>query len=552
MSKTTDWHRSAVIYQVYPRSFCDSNNDGIGDLPGIADKLDYIASLGVDAIWISPFFKSPMKDFGYDVADYRLVDPMFGSNEDFKRLLDGAHARGLKVIIDMVLCHSSDQHAWFAESRSSRTNPKADWYVWADMKPDGTEPNNWLSHFGGHAWEWEPRRSQYYLHHFLKEQPNLNYYCPELVAAVLDECRYWLELGVDGFRLDAIHTLVHDPKLRDNPTSKHAGDIGSVAAGGRMPFDMQVQTAHQYDQPPTLDFLAKLRKLADSYGDRYLIGEVGGPTSMEISSRYARGDGLLHATYNFALLNRDPMAPAQIRAVIQEALDSIDDGKLVFATSNHDIQRVAGRFVPGTLSEHQRDDLALTVIAMETALPGGTCMYNGEELGLPDGHVPFERMQDPFSIAFYPDFPGRDGARTPIPWQAHAANAGFSSVEPWLPIDPTHCDRAVDVQEDRPDSPLRRTRRYLAWRKTQPALLGTETRLLDAGDDLILVLRGNADAEGGAMLCAFNFTAAPLAADLGALGLSGGAPCHEAGFAADYADGRLTVPGYGAAFVWVG
>lgn len=549
-----DWHRGAIIYQIYPRSFADGNDDGVGDLPGILSRLDYIASLGVDGIWISPFFRSPMKDFGYDVADYRLVDPLFGSNDDFLRLLDAAHRRGLKVIIDMVLCHTSDQHPWFAESRLSRDNARADWYVWADMKPDGTEPNNWLSHFGGRAWTWEPRRGQYYLHHFLREQPNLNHYCPAVVDALLDECRYWLELGVDGFRLDAIHTVAHDPELRDNPPAAPPPRDGRP---GPMPFDMQDQTARQFDQPRTLDFLAALRRLVDSYGDRWLLGEVGGPRSMETSARYTRGPRLLHATYNFGLLRLRPMTPAEIRAVIATTLDTIEPGKLVFATSNHDVPRVASRFVAGPLTEAERDDVALTVIAMETSLPGGACLYNGEELALPEAAVPFEKMRDPYGIAFYPEFPGRDGARTPMPWQAQAPQAGFcATAEPWLPIDPRHRARAVDLQEADPDSALNRTRRFLAWRRTQPALRGTGARVVDAGDDLVLVLRwAEAAVEDGAapaaILCAFNFTREPVAVDLARLGLRAPQVLAGSGFAPTLAGDRLTVPRFAAAFVAV-
>src|SRR5262249_32975152 len=268
-----EWWRGAIIYQIYPRSFYDSNRDGTGDLAGIQAKLDYISSLGVDAIWISPFFKSPMRDFGYDISDYRAVDPLFGSNEDFIALLGAAHQRGLKVIIDMVLAHTSDQHSWFRESCRNRTNPKADWYVWADPNPDGTPPNNWISPFGGPAWQWEARRRQFYLHHFLRGQPNLNWQNPEVSQAMFEEVRFWLAAGVDGLRLDAITSLSHDPELRNNPACELNPNDSGYATQVRNPFYWQ-RMIFSRDQPRTLQALGELRALTDRYGERYLIGEV--------------------------------------------------------------------------------------------------------------------------------------------------------------------------------------------------------------------------------------------------------------------------------------
>ncbi|MGB1146916.1 MAG: alpha-amylase family glycosyl hydrolase, partial [Alphaproteobacteria bacterium] len=265
------WWDNAVIYQIYPRSFADSNGDGIGDLPGITSKLEYIADLGVDAVWISPFFVSPMKDFGYDVADYRAVDPQFGTNADFDELLEKAHSLGLKIMIDMVLAHCSDQHPWFVESRKDRTNPKADWFYWMDPKADGTEPNNWLSFFGGRTWTWDTNRKQYYFHNFLREQPNLNLSNPEVMDALMDTCRYWLDKGVDGFRLDAIHTAKVDNNWADNPPR--------TLNGSGLPereFDYQSHDAAQLNQPSIQLLSENLRKLVDEYGDRFLMGELDG------------------------------------------------------------------------------------------------------------------------------------------------------------------------------------------------------------------------------------------------------------------------------------
>ena len=286
MIKNPDWWRGAVIYQVYPRSFYDSNGDGIGDLPGVTAKLDYIASLNVDAIWLSPFFTSPMKDFGYDVSDYRNVDPIFGTLEDFDELIAEAHKRDLKIMIDQVLSHSSDQHPWFVESRANRDNPKADWYVWADPKSDGTPPNNWLSVFGGSAWAWDSRRKQYYLHNFLTSQPDLNFHNPEVQKQVLSDVKFWLDRGVDGFRLDAINFCFHDPKLRDNPASKAVAE-GSIGVRKENPYAYQF---HKFDktQPENIDFLKRLRALLDQYPGTTTVGEIGDDNSLQTMAEIGR------------------------------------------------------------------------------------------------------------------------------------------------------------------------------------------------------------------------------------------------------------------------
>jgi hypothetical protein len=296
-----EWWRGAVLYQIYPRSFADSDGDGVGDLRGITARLEYVASLGVDGIWISPFFRSPMKDYGYDVSDYCDVDPVFGTLADFDDLLSRAHQLGLKVLIDQVYSHTSDEHPWFEESRSSRENPKADWYVWADAKPDGSPPNNWQAVFGGPAWQWDLNRRQYYLHNFLTEQPDLNFHCPALQDAILETARFWLDRGVDGFRLDVANFYAHDPQLRDNPARESA----------KPPLRPYMFQRHVYDRsrPETLDFMRRLRAVADSYPDRMLLGEIECEDPLGRQLEYVRGTDALHTAYSFFLLRPEPATP---------------------------------------------------------------------------------------------------------------------------------------------------------------------------------------------------------------------------------------------------
>ena len=323
-----DWWRGGVIYQVYPRSFCDADNDGVGDLAGVRSKLDYLKALGVDGVWLSPFFKSPMRDFGYDVSDYCDVDPIFGALADFDSLLADAHENGLKLIIDQVYSHTSDQHAWFKESRLSRDNPKADWYVWADAKPDGGPPNNWISLFGGQAWSWDTRRRQYYLHNFLAEQPDLNFHNPDVRAAILETAKFWLDRGVDGFRLDVANFYFCDRALRDNPPKRPEG-------GFARPYHHQ---RHLYDrsQPENLVFMEELRRLADRYENRMTVAEIGSDSYIARSIEYTE-PGRLHTAYNFLLLENGPLTPALIR----EALESwtSDSAWPSWSFSNHDVVR---------------------------------------------------------------------------------------------------------------------------------------------------------------------------------------------------------------------
>ncbi len=479
----TDWWRSAVIYQIYPRSFQDSDGSGTGDLRGITRRMDYIASLGVDAIWISPFFKSPMKDFGYDVSDHRAVDPLFGNLEDFDALLAEAHRHGIRVIIDQVLSHTSDRHPWFLESRGNRCNDKADWYVWADAKADGGPPNNWLSVFGGVAWQWEPRRGQYYLHNFLHSQPDLNCHNPAVRQAGLDNLEFWLRRGVDGFRLDAVNFCMHDPQLRDNPAKPEARN--RFLAGGQMasPYAMQ---AHIYDHthPDNPRFMEEIRRLLDRYG-AVALGEIGSERSAEVIGEYTRGDNRLHMAYSFDLMGPDGSA-AHIRQTVETLQAKVGTGWCCLALGNHDVERVASRWA----GENPDTDAVKQFSILLGCLRGAICIYQGDELGLPEADVPFEQLRDPYGLNFWPTYKGRDGCRTPMPWRGKAPNAGFSSAKPWLPIDARHFALAADRQTGNPDSVYVCVRDFLRFRKRQPALLrGDFTFLPTRGDEVLACAR---------------------------------------------------------------
>jgi alpha-glucosidase len=531
---TKRWWKGAVIYQIYPRSFLDTNGDGIGDLPGIVDKLDYVASLGVDAIWISPFFKSPMADFGYDIADYRDVDPMFGTLGDFDRLLAKAHSLGLKVMIDQVLSHTSAEHEWFKASRSARDGEKADWYVWADAKPDGTPPNNWLSLFGGVAWQWEPRRRQYYLHNFLVEQPDLDFHNPQVQQAQLDNVRFWLDRGVDGFRLDAINFCFHDTKLRDNPPKPEHLRTGRGFAPDN-PYAFQY---HHYNntQPENLAFLERIRELMDRYPDVAALGEISSEDSLATMAEYVR-PGRLHMGYSFELLT-DDFSAAYIRGTVEKLEASMTDGWPCWAISNHDVQRAVTRWG----GDAPNDALARQLVALVCSLRGSVCLYQGEELGLPEADVPYEMLQDPYGVTFWPTFKGRDGCRTPMPWNG-GAQAGFSDAKPWLPVADTHAWRSVAAQQTDPASVLNAVRAFLAWRRTQAALVEGDIHFLDTPEPVLAFVRTLGDAR---LLVAFNLSgdAVDVAIDV-VNATTVDAPGVVAG---RLEGGRLRLPGHGALF----
>lgn len=530
----SDWWRGAVIYQVYPRSFQDTNGDGVGDLPGITERLGHIAALGVDAVWISPFFRSPQKDYGYDVEDYRAVDPLFGTLADFDRLVGRAHALGLKVMVDLVFSHTSDRHPWFVESRSARDNPRADWYVFADARPDGNPPNNWLSIFGGPAWEWEPRRNQYYLHNFLKEQPDLNVHNPAVVEALCAEAEFWLERGVDGFRLDAIDFAMHDPALRDNPPRPPE----QPPARGLRPTTPYARQLHVFDKahPAIVERLLKpLRRLADRYGAA-LLGELSGDGQLERAASYTRGGAALHFTYTFDLLGA-ALTPSALREIIEELEANIEDGWPCWSFGNHDVVRAPTRFG----GPDAPDALAKLLPALLGSLRGSICLYQGEELGLPEPALAYEDLRDPVGITFFPESMGRDGARTPMPWSAAAPFGGFSTARPWLPVTEGHLRLAVDRQEGDPDSVLNRTRQFLGWRKTRPALIRGRQRFLEAPAPVLALVREHDDE---ALLCVFNLGPAPASFAPPAPVV----PCEGHGFVAPVEGGTIRMPGYGAFF----
>lgn len=519
MSTRTDWWRGGIIYEIYPRSFSDSNGDGVGDLPGITGHLDYVAQLGADAIWITPFFKSPMADFGYDVADYRAIDPIFGTLADFEALVEKAHALGLKVLVDYVISHTSDQHGWFIESRSSRDNPRADWYVWADRKPDGTPPNNWLSVFGGPSWQWDTRRKQYYLHNFLTTQPDLNVHNPDVQRAILGEMRFWLEKGVDGFRLDALNFSMHDRALRDNPASEHPETSEQPLSN---PYAYQ---KHLYDksQPELPAFLKRIRALLDEFGATTALAEIGDDAerTLGLMNLYTGTSDCIHMSYGFDFLSPQ-FTPRHFADTLRRYAAGAPDSWPCWAFSNHDCIRHATRFArPG----QDRDAIARLAAALLLSLRGSICLYQGEELGLPEADIAFEDLQDPAGKTFWPEYKGRDGCRTPFPWDGNALHAGFGTARPWLPDVPEHKGLAVAQQDADPASVLQFYRAALAARRGSPALTTGEMDIVEANDTVLILTR----RQGNTLVnCAFNFSDVPQP-----LTLSGNVLLASAGSSAD-------------------
>ncbi|MBP2277912.1 MULTISPECIES: alpha-glucosidase family protein [Sphingomonas] len=487
---TTPWWKGAAIYQIYPRSFADSNGDGIGDLNGITAHLDHVAALGVDAVWLSPFFTSPMKDFGYDVADYRDVDPIFGTLADFDALIARAHALGLRVIIDQVYSHTSNEHPWFQQSRASRSGDKADWYVWADAKPDGSPPSNWQSVFGGPAWTWDARRQQYYMHNFLKEQPQLNGHNPAVQQALLDTARFWLDRGVDGFRLDAINFAMHDPALTDNPPAP------ATNRARTRPFDFQLKLHNQghADIPP---FLERIRALLDEYGAGFTVAEVGGEDSDREMKLFTKGGTRLDSAYGFDFLYAERLTPALVADAVARWPDAPGIGWPSWAFENHDAPRALSRW---TTPEHAPAFARMKMLLL-ACLRGNIFLYQGEELGLTQVDIPFDALLDPEAIANWPMTLSRDGARTPMPWIGTAPDLGFGSETPWLPFGGDHSALAADQQHADPDSLLHWTRQVLAVRNAHPALRQGDIRILHSDDAVLAFERRDA---GERLLCVFN------------------------------------------------
>ena len=494
LKKDPNWWRGAAIYQIYPRSFQDSNGDGIGDLPGITRRLDHIAGLGADAIWISPFFTSPMKDFGYDVSDYCGVDPIFGSLADFDALVTRAHDLGLRVMIDLVLSHTSDQHPWFRESRTSRDNPRADWYVWADPRPDGTPPNNWLSIFGGPAWHWDARRQQYYLHNFLTSQPDLNFHNPDVQDALLDVVRFWLERGVDGFRLDTINFYFADKHLRANPPLP-PDQRNNMTAPTVNPYNHQM---HLFDknQPENLAFLQRLRAVMDPYGAA-AVGEVGdAERGLEIMAEYTSGGDKVQMCYPFELLQPARLTAQMLADTFARMRAAAPDAWPCWSYSNHDTVRHVSRW-------NLSDAGARCYAVMLACLRGSICLYQGEELALPEADVPFEALQDPYGIEFWPEFKGRDGARTPMIWDGGNGQGGFTSADKsWLPVPGAHLARAVAVQAGDASSMLVHYRATLALRNAYPVLRDGDMQGPEVSGDVAVFTRHGDQT----VFCAFNLS----------------------------------------------
>ncbi len=445
------WWQRGVVYQIYPRSFQDTNGDGIGDLRGICERLDYLVWLGVDAIWISPIYPSPMADFGYDIADYCNVDPIFGTLGDFDRLIAEAHGRGLKVILDFVPNHTSDQHPWFRESRSSRTSPKRDWYIWRDPKPDGSPPNNWISNFGGPAWEWDEATGQYYYHAFLKEQPDLNWRNPEVRAAMHDVLRFWLRRSVDGFRVDVIWHLMKDPEFRDNPPNPGFQP-------GRPEIDRLLQI-HSTDQPDVHEIIAGMRRVLEEFEDRVLIGEIYLPIE-RLVAYYGQDLAGAHLPFNFQLIHT-AWNVRELSTLIDEYEAALPEGGWPnWVLGNHDQPRIAARV--GAAQARVAAMLLLT-------LRGTPTMYYGDEIGLAKVEIPDDAVQDPWEKNEPGLGLGRDPERTPMQWDS-SPHAGFTTGKPWLPLSPTYAECNVERMRSDPRSILSLYRRLLALRRERKAL----------------------------------------------------------------------------------
>jgi alpha-glucosidase len=503
MTEHDAWWQTGIIYQIYPRSFLDSNHDGIGDLSGILHRLDYLQWLGMDAIWLSPINTSPMADFGYDVANYTDVDPIFGTLTDFTRLAQATHERGMKLLLDLVPNHTSDEHPWFVESRASRDNPRRDWYIWRDPAPDGGPPNNWWSRFGGPAWDYDAGTGQYYLHLFDPKQPDLNWRNPDVRAAMYDVMRFWLDRGVDGFRVDVIWMMIKDAQFRDNPENPDWTPSDP-------PWTKQ-EYRYSEDQPEVHEIIREMRQLVDSYGDRLLIGEIYLPVE-RLVHYYGTNLDETHMPFNFQL----PLMPSWSAATTRDIIDAYEAAVPQGAwpnwvLGNHDIGRVASRI--GARQAPVAQMLLLT-------LRGTPTCYYGDELGMQDVPIPQDIVQDPQGIRF----PGysRDPERTPMQWDA-SPHAGFSTVEPWLPVAANSTTRNVATQRDDPRSLLNLVRTLTHLRRDLPALQVGDYRSLDTGnDDIFAYVRSTPEQQ---LLVVLNFGADEQQLDLTTLSASGDLLC---------------------------
>jgi alpha-glucosidase len=543
-----EWYQNAVIYQIAPWSFQDSNGDGKGDLQGIIRRLDYIASLGVDAVWLTPVYPSPMDDLGYDISDMCAVGESFGTMGDLQRLLELLHLRGLKLILDMVWSHTSERHPWFEQSRRSRDDPKADWYVWADPSPDGGPPNNWLSMVtGGSGWKFDERRGQYYFFNFFPSQPDLNWNNPEVRAEILGIARFWLEQGIDGMRLDAVNFYCHDPALRDNPPRTAADgkpdgiDINNPAAAQLF--------RNSFGRPESYEALRPLRALVDEYPGVVLLGEVTlAEDSVQEAANFARGRQRLHLSYHSALLFEDRICAQRMRAVIEKVIAAYGEGGACWIMGNHDYGRM--RSLWGGMAQEDPEAFYRMMIAVLLSLPGALCLWQGDELGLPEARIPddlpVEDLRDPMGRLLYPRLTGRDPSRTPMPWDDAEHACGFTTAaQPWLPLPDSHRARSVARQAADPQSFLNAWRRLLHWRVRQPALEGGSLELSDLPPPLLALVREYNEQR---LLCLFNFSDGPVSTDLSSF--SQLVPARGLGndFDWDAQTRQLRLPAWGAFF----
>ena len=486
------WWQRGIIYQVYPRSFMDSNGDGVGDLRGLISRLDYLRGLGVDAVWLSPIFPSPMKDFGYDVSDYTGIHPLFGTLEDFDLLIREAHAHKIKLVLDFVPNHTSDQHPWFIESRSSRDNLKRDWYIWRDPAPSGGPPNNWLSNFGGSAWEYDPKTEQYYYHAFLREQPDLNWRNSQVIEAMLNVLRFWLERGVDGFRVDVLWHLIKDEQFRDNPVNPDWRE-------GADPYQRLLEL-HTTDQAEVHAVVTRMRRLVDQYQDRVLIGEIYLPVERLVKYYGVNLSGV-HVPFNFQLLLAKWHARDIARIISQYEAALPKGGWPNWVLGNHDRPRIVSRV--GSKQARVAAMLLLT-------LRGTPTLYYGDEIGMHDVEIPPEKVQDPFEKNVPGRGLGRDPQRTPMQWSA-AKNAGFTAGKPWLPIAEDYAQNNVEAERDDPFSILSLYMQLINVRRGEAALEVGELERIDTAGDLLTYIRRDGES---AFLVALNFGSEPQVIDI--------------------------------------
>lgn len=507
MTETTPnrcWWQTGVFYQIYPRSFADGNGDGVGDLRGILDHFDYLAGLGVDAIWLSPIFRSPMADFGYDISDYLEIDPLFGTDADFDELRDRAHESGIRLILDLVPNHTSDEHPWFVDSRSSRYGSKRDWYIWRDSGPDGP-PNNWESFFGGSAWEWDETTEQYYLHLFHRKQPDLNWRNPEVRDAMYQVMRFWLDRGVDGFRIDVLWLLIKDESYANDPDEPPLHGPELVYQRFRPGFE---------DRPEVQDIVREMRKVTDDFRETVLLGEIYLPMN-RLVRYYGKDLEGVHLPFNFSLVTLPEWSATAIRALVESYERALPPGGWPnWVLGNHDQPRIATRIGP---------ERARTAMMLLLTLRGTPTCYYGDELGMGDSVIPEEAALDPQTGVGR----SRDGARTPMHWSS-GANAGFTSadVKPWLPVDPSHTTVNVAAQEEDPTSTLALFRRLLKLRREHPALISGPIRFVDAGDaDVLAYVREGVDER---VLVLLNFGDDPGNVDVTGVATTGSTLCSTA------------------------